>query len=299
MRALVTGGHGFIGSHLVARLRSLGWDVLVMDLPHDVTKKQDWEIFLPQVDYVFHLAGHLDSYYQRGGRADFSSYLDINVKSIALMFEVIVEKQLAIKKIIAASSQSIYGEGNYEDGLPLEETERDLPQPISAYGASKIAMESFLITLGKLYKIPVVALRYSIVLGPSQKFKDVDSRILPSFLEMAKGGKITTHEDGLQLRDFVNVHDVVQAHLFVAENPESDYEVFNVGSGRATEVREVANYVASKFGAQIVSSGKKRFNTARNQIMSIDKLKNLGWQPTQTWREAVDEYIKGAITDPS
>ena len=295
-RALCTGGRGFIGSHLVKRLEELGWDVLIMDLPHDVTQKTDWEIFLPQVDYVFHLAGHLDNYYQGGDKADFASYLDVNAKSVALMFEVIVEKQLPIKKIVVASSQSVYGEGNYKNGSPLEEKEHDLPQPISAYGASKVAMESMLFSLGKLFKIPVVALRYSIVLGTGQKFKDVDSGALRSFVEMARSGEVVTHEDGLKLRDFVNIDDVIEAHIVVATNSKADYEVFNVGAGKSIEVMELAKYVADKFWVGARAGGKKRFCTARHSLMNIDKLKSLGWEPKHTWREAVDEYIRGVVS---
>lgn len=298
----MTGGLGFIGSHLVKKLESENWYVRMFDRPiFDVTQKEGWKVFLyghchPDIDYVFHLAGHLDNYEKQ---TEYSKYIDINVKSVALMFEVIAEKQLPIKKIIVASSQSVYGEGFYELDVPKEEKEDDPLTPISMYGASKAAMEDILTTLGALHHIPVAALRYSIVLGAGQQYKDMDSRILPCFVEMAKMGEIITHEDGKQLRDFVNVHDVVDATFFAATLPNSD--ILNVGSGVATSVLEVAEYIAQKFGAseyskyiniKVTHSGEKRINTARNQIMNIDKIRNLGWQPRFTWKDAVDEYIK-------
>src|SRR3990167_10572696 len=249
-KALITGGLGFIGSHLFKKLNEEGWNVQVMDSPYDVTKKEDWLYFLQDkiedFDYIFHLAGHLDKYYQGEGEADFSKYLDINAKSVALMFEVIVEQKLPIKKIIVASSKSVYGD------YPMEEHEVLSPTPISMYGASKAAMEDVLLTLGKIYEIPVAALRYSIVLGHGQKFKDLDSRIVPAFVEMAKQGEIITHEDGFQKRDFINIHDLVDAHVLFLEKGVG---IFNVGSGKWTEVIEVANYIAEKFGVKVSSNG--------------------------------------------
>src|SRR3990167_9456597 len=297
-KALITGGLGFIGSHLFKKLNEEGWNVQVMDSPYDVTKKEDWEYFLQDktedFDYIFHLAGHLDKYYQGEGEADFSKYLDINAKSVALMFEVIVENKLPIKKIIVASSQSVYGEGDYQFDKPLEEWEDDSLEPLSMYGASKAAMEDVLFTLARQYKIPSVALRYSIVLGPGQKFQDREHGALRAFVDMAKNGEdVITHEDGEQLRDFINVHDLVGAHLVVATNPDADYQVFNVCAGKSIKVIELAEYVANKYEVQARAGGKSRINTARHSLMNIDKLKSLGWEPKHTWREAVDEYIRG------
>ena len=293
-KALVTGCLGFIGSHLVKKLEEKGWDVIGMDLPGtDVTNKECWQAILTEVDYVFHLAGHLDKYYQGEGEADFSKYLDINAKSVALMFEVIVENKLPIKKVIVASSQSVYGEGDYQYDKPLEEWEDDSLAPLSMYGASKAAMEDVLFTLGKQYKIPVVALRYSIVFGPGQKYQDREHGALRAFVDMAKNSEdVITHEDGQQLRDFVHVEDVIDAHLVVAESPDADYQVFNVGAGKSIKVIELAEYIANKFGVKARAGGKNRINTARHSLMNVDKLKKLGWFPQRTWQMAVDDYIK-------
>ena len=293
-KALVTGCNGFIASHLCKKLTEEGWDIIGMDLPSfDVTKKECWQELLPEVDYVFHLAGHLDKYYQGEGEADFSKYLDTNAKSVALMFEVIIENKLPIKKIIIASSQSVYGEGDYQYDKPLEEWEDDSLQPLSMYGASKAAMEDVLFTLAKQYKVPCVALRYSIVFGPGQKFQNREHGALRAFVDMAKNGEdVITHEDGQQLRDFIHVEDVVDAHLLVATNPDADYQIFNVGAGKSIKVIELAEYTANKFGVQAKAGGKNRINTARHSLMNIDKLKKLGWEPKRTWQEAVDKYIE-------
>lgn len=286
--ALITGYKGFIGSYLYEQLRNEGWKVFGMDLPQDVGKKRDWQSILScgPVNYIFHLAGQLDDYYE--GKPNFASYIDVNIRSIALMFEVIAENKIPIKKILVASSQSVYGEGDNKN-------EFDKLEPLSLYGASKAAMEQVFITLGRNLKIPSIALRYSIVLGPGQKYKDRDSRILPCFVKMAEEGLITIHEDGNQTRDFINIHDLIDAHLFIAKNDDINYGPINVGSGTTTKVIEVAEYIANKFNAKIYPSGKKRINTARNQTMNINLLKTLGWKPRFTWKDAVDEYIKAGF----
>ena len=85
---------------------------------------------------------------------------------------------------------------------------------------------------------------------------------------------------------------MVDAHLFLLKNPKADYGIFNIGSGINTKVIEVAEYIAFQFKAKVSTSGSKRINTARNQIMNISKLVNLGWRPKYTWQNAVDDYIK-------
>lgn len=294
IKAIVTGSKGFIGSHLVSRLEQEGFRVKTLDLPQDIRKKKIWEKALKDIDYVFHIAGHLDNF----GKPDFAQTLDTNAKSVALMFEVILEKKLKIKKIIVASSQSVYGEGLYRNGKPLREKETDPLNPISAYGASKVAMESMLFSLGKLYKIPVVALRYSIVLGAGQKFKDMNSGALRGFVAMGqKGQTIITHEDGNQLRDFINIHDVVEAHITVLDK-KADYQAFNVGAGKSVKVIELARLVAERYGVKTKAGGKKRFSTARHSLMNIDKLKSLGWSPKNTLEDSIDEYISWVTKRP-
>ena len=279
MRALITGGNGFIGSRLAQTLTQKGWEVDVMDLPLDITQKGAWMLKLNNIDYVFHLAAKLDDYSET---PSISEYIDTNVKSIGLLFEVITEKKLYIKKIVFASSQSVYGDSTFFMN------EKDVLAPLSMYGATKATAETLLFALGVMYNIRTVALRYSIVLGAGQKYKDADSRILPCFVDMAQKGEIITHENGLQTRDFIHVKDAVDVTIFAAKNLTG---IFNVGSGDTTSVMEVAKYIGAHFEAEIQTSGKSRINTARNQVMNINKIKQAGWSPRLTWRDAVDEFI--------
>ncbi len=214
---LVAGGAGFIGSHLVDALILRGYRVRVLDnlcrpshngkLPEwfnkkaefvkgDVREKKDWEKALRGASHVFHLAAYMDYH------LDFSAYVDTNTKSAALLYEVIVEKKLPVKKVILASSQAVYGEGKYECprhgevyALPrdekqlreknwecqcwcgkkfsaiLPEKEDDALLPGNPYGISKMMLEKLALNLGKAYDIPTVLVRYSIVHGPRQSFR--------------------------------------------------------------------------------------------------------------------------------
>ena len=337
---LVTGGAGFIGSHLVDALIGRGYHVHVLDnlappthngklpgwfnpkakfIKGDVRRKKDLAVALRGVDYVFHLAAYMDYH------LDFSTYFDVNVKSTALIYEIAVEEKLPLKKIIVASSQSVYGEGKYRckrhglfypDSRPeeqlkskrwevvcpidhkpadiLPETENDFLTPQIPYGVSKQAAENLCLVLGKTYQIPSVALRYSIVHGSRQSFRHFYSGALREFCVRAITGlPMVLHEDGNQVRDFINIHDAIAAHLVVLENPKADYQVFNVGSGQATRVLDLAMLVCRQAGVKFrpVLEGRYRLRTARRSLMDISKLKKLGWRPTHTLKDNVQEYL--------
>lgn len=288
-------------------------------LKGDVRNKRDWVRALQGVDTVMHLAAYMDFH------LDFSTYVRTNTESVALLYEVIHERKLPVQKIILASSQSVYGEGVYLckeqgtvypaprteehlkrkeweiacpiDGSPLApvpQKETDLLRPTISYGISKRAAEELLFSLGRLYDIPVVALRYSIVHGAHQSFRHFYSGSLRQLAVMALGGDdLELHEDGNQLRDFVNVHDVVSAHLVALENPKADFGVFNVGSGRATRVRELAETVMRVVGTRgkIRTPGLFRTGTPRHSLLDVSKLTKLGWRPRQTLEDSVREYV--------
>ncbi len=344
---LVTGGAGFIGSHLVDGLIGAGYGVRVLDslkppthngkvpewfnnkaelIKGDVRDRKTLGKALKGVDYIFHLAAYMDFL------PDFSTYFTTNTASTALIYEIIVEKKLPVKKIIITSSQSVYGEGKYlcathgemylrhraeeqlrkkdwemhcpQDGSivkPVAENEDDILSPQIPYGISKLAAEKVAVILGKIYNIPTVAVRYSIVHGIRQSFRHFYSGALRSFAVQALSGKpLTIHEDGKQIRDFVNIKDVTAAHLLLLEDPRADYEAFNIGSGQITTVLDVAKLVAKEAGIkfQPTTTGEYRLNTPRHQIMNIDKLKKLGWKPKYTLANNVKEYVQWVSSYP-
>jgi len=272
---------------------------------------------LQGIDYVYHLAAFQDYL------PYFSRFVDVNVSSTARIYEIIVRDNLPIKKVIVASSQATLGEGLYLDSdgnevLPDMRLEEDLKKgiweprppegkeiycartperisnPQNPYGMSKIAEEMFALQLGKRYGIPSVAMRYSIVQGSRQSFYNAYSGACRIFcLAFHQGKEPQIYEDGNQIRDFVNIHDVVDANLLVLEDNRADYEMFNVGGGAPITVKHFAETVAEVFGIEDYEPkpcGKYRFGDTRHIWSDISKLESLGWKPTRTIYDSVSEY---------
>jgi dTDP-L-rhamnose 4-epimerase len=166
--------------------------------------------------------------------------------------------------------------------------------PQNQYGLSKIAEERVALSLGKRYGIPSVAMRYSIVQGPRQSFYNAYSGACRVFcLNFHLGREPVIYEDGQQVRDFVNIHDVVDANLRVLQDDRADYEMFNVGGDAPHTVAEFASVVADAFdvkGYRPVPSGKFRFGDTRHICSDVSKLKRLGWQPTRSIHDSVRAY---------
>lgn len=337
---LVTGGAGFIGSHTVDRLIEEGFDVRVLDILQkpvhmkgkpaylnpkaefilgDVRDKSTLENALKDVEYIFHLAAYQDYL------PDFSTFFHVNSVSTALIFELIVEKKLPIKKFIVASSQFVQGEGLYKkkDGSIISPDQRPVSQlesgkwdwldengdsmewlwtpethanPPNAYAISKYSQEQIAMSFGKRYDVPSVALRYSIVQGPRQSFYNAYSgacRIfnLSYFFDKAP----TLYEDGQQKRDFVNIHDVVDANVLVLKDSRADNQVFCVGGGKPYSVKEFADIVAKVHGKESLEAklpGEFRLGDTRNTCSDITKLKSIGWEPKRSPEVSVLEYLE-------
>ncbi len=270
-------------------------------------------------DYVYHLAAFQDYL------PTFSRFFDVNVTSTALIYELIVREKLPVKKVIVASSQAALGEGLYHDAdgkavlpdiRPTEQLERGIwdvqapkgttgplrwqptdetvANPQNQYGLSKIAEERVALSLGKRYGIPSVAMRYSIVQGPRQSFYNAYSGACRVFsLSFHLNREPMIYEDGQQVRDFVNVQDVVDANLLVLRDERANYEMFNVGGDKAHTVSSFATVVAEVFGAKGYKAepcGKFRFGDTRHICSDVSKLKALGWKPTRTVHESVEAY---------
>jgi len=339
MRILITGGAGFIGSHLAARFLKEGWSVRIMDSLHprvhpdgvpkhlsknaelvrgDVTNRSDWERALEGVDLVSHQAAYQDYV------PDYSQFMATNVVGTALLFEVIAARKLPVAKVIVASSQAVYGEGQYicpqhqrvlafprrlrdleqglwevicpQCGIPVtpQLLEEPYPNPLSPYGTSKYAQEITALKLANLLDIPCVALRYSITQGPWQSLFNQYSGIARIFtLRLLHEKRPIVFEDGLLQRDYVHVQDVVEANWLVTRDDRAVGQAFNVGSGKATTVLEYANKLADKLGKTVEPEvpGIYRLGDARHSVSSIEKLRGLGWEPRRSLDEILEDFL--------
>ena len=285
----------------------------------DVRNREDWRKALRGADVVIHLAAHQDLL------PNFSQFFHVNSVGTALLYEVIVAEKLPVRKVVVASSQFVYGEGRYQcvkdgevfpDGrepqrltkglwepvcpkcggaitsLPLLETHAN---PKNQYSIAKYSQELMAVALGRNYGIPSVAMRYSITQGPHQSFRNAYSGVLRIFtLQLMAGRAPTVFEDGQQLRDYVDVSDVVRANRLVLESDEANYQVFNVGGGRGYTVLEFAKIVADAHDARVSPdvTGEYRVGDTRHSVSDISKLQKLGWRPIKTPRESVREYVE-------
>jgi dTDP-L-rhamnose 4-epimerase len=346
MKVLVTGGAGFIGSHTVDLLLEKGYEVRVLDslqprvhpkgkpryLPDevefirgDVAKRTDLLKALKGVDFVYHLAAYQDY------MTDFSTFFHVNAESTALLFELIVNERLQVKKIIFASSQAVAGEGRYicpshgsfyPDQRPVEQLRKgdweikcpvckvpstpllideETTNPHTAYGISKQAIEKLAMSLGKRYGIPTVAMRYTYVQGPRNSFYNAYSGICRIFaLRILHGLPPVVYEDGQQVRDFINVKDVAEANLLVLEKDEANYQVFNVGGGRPVSVLDFARIMIEETGSKVepVIPGQFRMGDTRHTVSDISKLKKLGWEPKIPVEKNVRQYLDWVSRQP-
>jgi dTDP-L-rhamnose 4-epimerase len=341
MKALLTGGAGFIGSHTADALLRKGIGVRVLDsleepvhpgrrvpgylderiefIRGDVRDEQALLAALRGCEVVYHFAAFQDYL------PVFSRFFDVNVTSTALIYELIVRERLPVRKVIVASSQAALGEGLYRDaaGKPLlpdirpteqmerveweiapppgftgplrwQATDETVANPQNQYGLSKIAEERVALSLGKRYGVPTVAMRYSITQGPRQSFYNAYSGACRVFcLNFHLGREPMIYEDGRQIRDFVNIQDVVEANILVLEDNRADYEMFNVGADKPHTVADFASVVAQVFGVkdyQPVPCGKFRFGDTRHICSDVSKLKRLGWRPARTVYDSVEAY---------
>jgi dTDP-L-rhamnose 4-epimerase len=281
---------------------------------------------LKECDAVYHLAAFQDYL------PTFSRFFDVNVTSTALLYELIVRERLPIKKVIVASSQATLGEGRYRDAtgrdvlpdlrsdeqlsraiweiqpapgqigpLTMQPTDETVANPHNTYGMSKIAEERVALNLGRQYGVPSVAMRYSIVQGPRQSFYNAYSGACRVFCLSFHVGRVPpVYEDGKQIRDFVNIKDVVEANLLVLRDDRANGQMFNVGGGKAVTVAEFAKVVADVFGHagyEPTPCGKYRYGDTRHILSDISKLRALGWSPTRGVRESVvayREWLSGA-----
>jgi dTDP-L-rhamnose 4-epimerase len=344
---LITGGAGFIGSNLSLKLIAKGYSVTVLDnlspQIHDevsplynsikdkvsfingtVLSYDDWKLALKNIDVVVHLAAETGT-----GQSmyEIEKYTDVNIKGTSIFLDILANEEHTVKKMIIASSRSIYGEGKYNcldhgSVYPKDRTDSDMAKgdfavkcpvcnkdaellatdetskihPSSIYGITKQVQEQMFMVMGKSLNIPAVAFRYQNVYGAGQSLSNPYTGILSIFSTRIKNGNdITIFEDGKESRDFVYIDDIVDATILGLEKDEANYEVFNVGLGKAINVLTVANTLVNEYNSnsKIDISGNYRLGDIRDNYADLTKIKEkLGFEPKVSFEEGISKFVQ-------
>ena len=170
--------------------------------------------------------------------------------------------------------------------------------PTSVYAVTKRDQEELCLTVGRAYHLPTVALRYFNIYGPRQSLSNPYTGVAAIFSSRLRNGKPPKiFEDGRQSRDFIHVRDIVLANLLAMERAEADYDVFNVGTGTATSIAQVADALRQALGAQTASevTGQSRAGDIRHCYADITKIQQrLGFRPTMPLRDGIADLVAWA-----
>ena len=284
MRVLITGGAGFIGSHLANQLQQRGVYVRVLDdlssgdpdrlveginfTRGDVSDIPKLWSLLQGVDVVYHLAARVSVpasvLYPR-------EYNEVNVGGTVSLLEACRDVG-CVKRVVLASSATAYG--NHET-QPVDETRESYPAV--PYAVSKVAAEQYLFTIGRLSNFETVALRIFNAYGPGQPLPPAHAPVIPQVLHQILGrGSVVVYGDGNQTRDFVYVDDVVGALISAAQAPNVDHQIINVGSGVETSINELvaATSAITNLQANVLHNMESSGGIAR-LVADVTKAKQL------------------------
>lgn len=328
LNILVTGGAGFIGSHLVDALVERGHRVRILDslveqvhggiapahlnseaefIKGDVCDQETVARALDGIDAVFHQAAEVgvgQSMYE------IVRYVKANDLGTGVLLEEMIKRPGQFRKLVVASSMSIYGEGAYHCDacshnvypslrsskqlaahdwdfncekcgglLRLIGTPEEKPLfPTSVYAVGKQDQEQYCLIVGRAFNIPTVALRYFNVYGTRQALSNPYTGVGAIFsARLLNDQAPTIFEDGEQSRDFVHVRDIVQANLLALETDGGDHQAMNIGTGSATSIKQIAEVLAKGLGKEIEPEivGKYREGDVRHGFADISKAKEL------------------------
>jgi len=304
-KALVTGGAGFIGSHIVDELIGRGIETIVLDnfttgsmknlerhagsgllqvFTGDVAKVAHVLDGVKEIDVVFHEAAIASV---KKSVEDPTLVHHVNVDSTLDLMNFCVNRR--IRRLVFASSAAVYG--SLRD-IPASEDQ--LCAPASPYGSSKLAVECYLSSYYKTYGLETVGLRYFNVYGPRQKMNDYSGVITIFADNLIRGRAPTIFGDGSQTRDFVFVKDIVQANMLAMTSDEAAGEVFNVASGSSTRVLELFDTLRDilREGNVRPQFAPERLGDVRFGRASISKIQTvLGYHPTASLRDGLSQFI--------
>lgn len=347
---LITGGAGFIGSNLALALIKKEYKITVLDnlspqihgedpenssilynsikdkvnfIKGTVTSRKDWELAIENQDVIVHFAAETGT-----GQSMYciEKYTEVNVQGTAIMLDILANQKHNVKKVVIASSRSIYGEGKYihpEIGAvyPTHRSEKDMLagdfnvkyngfsnlelvatdedskiHPSSVYGITKQNQEQMIMTVCPTLGIAAVAFRYQNVYGPGQSLSNPYTGILSIFsTQIRNNNSIQVFEDGKESRDFVFIDDIVSATILGIELEQANNQIFNVGTGVATDVLTVANTLINAYEIEVPVkiTGNFRIGDIRHNYADMSKVKKLlNFEPKVDFQTGIDKFTQ-------
>jgi len=301
MQCLVTGGAGFIGSHLVEALLDDNHHVLILDnysiedkenllharensklkiIQGDITRLESIQHYFENIDWVFHLAG------LGGIKRSIEKPLEYHHFNVGGTVNILEASQCAkVKRFIYANSASCYG---IQESFPTPETSSINPQ--NPYSLTKHLAEQCVLHWGRIYQLPVISLRLFKVYGPRSPLSGYNKGIFGNFIEQKLTGKpFHIAGDGTQTRDFIYVSDVVTAFLMAAHS-EIQNEVFNIGSGETYSINNLAELLGGPI--TYVPKGTDEMDCTHADIAKAQAM--LGWKPEVSLQEGVKKLLMEA-----
>ena len=303
MKVLITGGAGFIGSHIAEHYQGIAEEIRVLDnlrtgykknldglnvtfIEGSITDRELVAKAVEGVDYIFHMAAMVSvpESMQKPRET-----VDLNVNGLLTVLEE--ASKAGVKKVVLASSAAIYG-----DNPIVPKVETMYPEPKSPYGITKLDGEYYMEMFRTTGQVNTGCCRFFNVFGPRQDPKGAYAAAVPIFMEKAiKGEAITVYGDGEQPRDFIYVKDIVGGLTYVAERPEVT-GVYNVGNGGQITINDLANIIIDAAGSSSkVVHLPERPGDVKHSRSCADKLRNAGWTPKYTLEEGLKttlEYFK-------
>ncbi len=301
-KAVVTGGAGFIGSHLVEGLANRGYQVIILDdfstgkkenidpllenryvelIEGSVTEPALLQRLLQGVDTVFHLAA-----VPSVPRSIRNPQVSHEVNVTGTLNVLLAARDNRIGKVIYASSSSVYGD---TPTLPQKETMP--PNPQSPYAVTKLTGEYYCQVFHKVYALPTACLRYFNVYGPRQDPGSQYAAVVPQFVKrISEGNPPIIFGDGEQTRDFTFVKDAVEANILAAESEQTG--IFNIGRGERVSINQLARLISQLMGKNIEPVHKEmRQGDVLHSLADISRAGDFGYQPKYSLEEGLQQII--------
>ena len=299
-KALVTGGAGFIGSHLAKRLLNEGLEVTIIDdlsmgkienvpegavfIKGDVRSREAVTDAMRGVDIVFHEAARVSI---RSSMKGFYDDADVNLMGTLNLLACCAESD--VKKLVFASSMAVYADSQ----APVPISEDYAVEPVSPYGIAKLTAEKYCMQLARDTGKDCIVLRYFNTYGTGQTFTPYVGVITIFIKRLLQGERPMIFGDGEQKRDFVHVSDIVNANI-LAMPSDGKYRIYNVGTGVATSVNQIAELLCSRIAPEIQAYHVEEHpGELRYSIPDISRISSeLGYEPQVKLSDRIDEVIE-------